>query len=112
MKNLFGPGSKKVYEKTVTEADFARFEAGLVHPVCSTFSLAQAAEWASRLFVLDMKDEDEEGIGTMLTINHRGAAFLNETIRFESVVKSLERNELICTYEAKVGDRLIAEGET
>jgi fluoroacetyl-CoA thioesterase len=112
MRNLFRPGDKKVFEKTVTEADFARFEAGLVHPVCATFSLAQAVEWASRLFVLEMKDADEEGIGTMLTINHRSPAFLHETIRIEATVKTLARNELICTYEARVGDRLIAEGET
>ena len=112
MKNLFRPGDKKVYEKIVTEADFARFESGLVHPVCATFSLAQAVEWASRLFVLEMKEDNEEGIGTMLTINHRSPAFLHETIRIEATVKTLERNELICMYQARVGDRLIAEGET
>ena len=112
MKNLFSPGDTKVYHKTVTEADFARFDAGLVHPVCSTFSLAQAIEWASRLFVLEMKEEGEEGIGTMLLINHRGPAFAGESITIEATVKTLERNELICTYQAKVGDRLVAEGET
>jgi fluoroacetyl-CoA thioesterase len=112
MKNLFSPGAKKVYQKTVTEADFARFETGLVHPVCSTFSLAQAIEWASRLFVLEMKDVDEEGIGTMLTIKHCSPAFPGEKVTIEATVKTLEHNELICTYEAKVGDRLIAEGET
>ena len=112
MKNLFRPGDIKVYEKTVTEADFAQFDVGLVHPVCATFSLAQAVEWASRLFVLEMKDEDEEGIGTMLTINHRGPAFLHETITIAAKVKTLERNELICTYEARVGEKLIADGET
>jgi predicted thioesterase len=112
MKKLFPPGTKKVYQKTVTEADFARFDAGLVHPVCSTFSLAQAIEWASRLFVLEMKDEDEEGIGTMLTINHCSPAFPGEIVTIEATVKTLERNELICTYQAKVGDRLVAEGET
>lgn len=112
MKNLFQPGDKKVFQKTVTEADFARFETGLVHPVCSTFSLAQAIEWSSRLFVLEMKDEDEEGIGTMLTINHCSPAFPGEEITIEATIKTQERNELICTYEVKVGDRLVAEGET
>lgn len=112
MKNLFGPGSKKTFQKIVSEADFAAFEAGLVHPVCSTFSLAQAVEWASRLFVLEMKDEDEEGIGTFLTIKHQSPAFLHETITIEATVKSLERHELICTFEAKVGNRIIATGET
>ena len=112
MKNCFKPGDKKLYHKKVSEADYAQFESGLVHPVCATFALAQAVEWASRLFVLEMKDADEEGIGTMLLINHAGPAFLNETIEIEAVVKTCERNELICTYEARVGERLIATGET
>jgi fluoroacetyl-CoA thioesterase len=112
MKDLFRPGDQKVYEKRVTENDFAQFEAGLVHAVCGTFALAQAAEWASRLFVLEMKDADEEGIGTMVLINHCGPAFSGETITITATVKSLDRNDLICTYEAKVGDRLVAIGET
>ncbi|MFC5270447.1 thioesterase family protein [Adhaeribacter terreus] len=112
MKNLFRPGDIKTYQKTVSEADFAQFETGLVHPVCATFSLAQAVEWASRLFVLEMKDEDEEGIGTLLTIEHKSPAFAGETITITATVKSLERNELICSYEAKVGERLVATGET
>lgn len=112
MKNLFKPGDSKNFEKTVTKADFAAFDTGLVHPVCATFSLAQAVEWASRLFVLEMKEDDEEGIGTMLSIFHKGPAFLGETISIKAVVKSLEKNELICTYIASVNNRLIAEGET
>ena len=112
MKNPFKPGDCKTFEKKVTEADFAQFDTGLVHPVCATFSLAQAVEWASRLFVLEMKDDDEEGIGTMLSIYHKSPAFSGETITIKAVVKSFERNELICTYSASVGDRLVAEGET
>lgn len=112
MKNPFQAGDKKIFEKTVKETDFAQFETGLVHAVCSTFSLAQAAEWASRLFVLEMKGADEEGIGTMLLINHKGPAFLNETITIEATIKTFERNELICSYLARVGNRLVATGET
>lgn len=112
MKNPFRPGDTKTFQKTITEADFARFETGLVHPVCATFSLAQAVEWASRLFVLEMKDEDEEGIGTRLTIEHQGPAFAGETLTITATVKTLERNELMCTYEANVGSRMVATGET
>ncbi len=112
MKNLFKPGDIKVFRKRITETDFARFETGLVHPVCATFSLAQYVEWASRLFVLEMKETDEEGIGTMLLINHLGPAFHSEELTVEAVVKSIERNELICTFEARVGERVVATGET
>ena len=112
MKHLFQPGATKVYVKHVTAADFARFEDGLVHAVCSTFSLAQAAEWAGRLFVLEMKEEDEEGIGTFLTINHRGPAFEGEEVVITATLKYHAGHEVICSYEAKVGERLVAEGET
>ena len=59
MNNPFQIGDTKVYQKLVTAADFAHFDDGLVHAVCSTFSLAQAAEWAGRLFVLEMRGSDE-----------------------------------------------------
>ena len=109
---MIKPGDIRTYTKTVTKADFAAFEDGLVHAVCSTFSLAQAAEWAGRLFVLDMKGEDEEGIGTSLTIKHKAPAFEGENIMITAVLHKYEAHEVICSYEARVGERLIAEGET
>ena len=112
MKNIFKIGDKKVYRKTVKPSDIAQFDSGAVHEVCSTFSLAQAAEWSSRLFVLEMKDDDEEGIGTMLTIEHKSPALVNDEIEITAFVKEINGNELICNYEAKVDSRLVAIGET
>jgi fluoroacetyl-CoA thioesterase len=112
MQNRFKPGDTKVFRKTVTESDFARFEAGLVHPVCSTFALAQAMEWAARLFVLEMKDEDEEGIGTMVQVEHHSPAFAGEELLLEASFASWERNELRCTVTVTVGERLVATGQT
>ncbi len=112
MNNPFQIGDTKVYQKLVTAADFARFDDGLVHAVCSTFSLAQAAEWAGRLFVLEMKEKDEEGIGTFLTINHKSPAFESETVTITATLKAVNGHEVICSYEARVRDRLVADGET
>ncbi|MBD1397592.1 hypothetical protein H9Q13_10475 [Pontibacter sp. JH31] len=112
MKHPFQTGDTKVYCKTVTAADFARFDDGLVHAVCSTFALAQAAEWAGRLFVLEMKEEDEEGIGTFLTINHKSPAFEGDIIEITATLQSQEGNNVICSFEARVGDRLVADGDT
>lgn len=106
------PGDTKVYTKLVKAEDFARFEDGLVHAVCSTFSLAQAAEWAGRLFVLELKEEDEEGIGTFLAISHKSPAFEGDEIQIAATLKSHEGHEVICSYVATVGGRLVAEGET
>jgi fluoroacetyl-CoA thioesterase len=96
----------------VTPADVAAFHGEVVHQVCATFSLARDVEWTTRQFVLDLRDDDEEGVGTFLSIDHKGPAFVGEEIVFEAWVESLERNELICAYKASVETRIIATGKT
>ena len=112
MKNIFKPGDQKSFKRTVAESDCAIFNGELLHRVCSTFALARDFEWSSRLFFLEMKEEDEEGVGTMLSIDHKKPAFVSEEILFTATVEKIERNELICSIEAKAGDRTIATGKT
>jgi fluoroacetyl-CoA thioesterase len=112
MKNLFKIGDTLQYRKVIATTDVAAFHGEMVHPVYATFALARDAEWTSRQFVLQMRDADEEGIGTELSIRHKGPAFEGEEIVFTATVRLLLGNELVCTYEAKVGSRLIATGET
>ena len=111
MKDIFKPGDVKVFEKVVAPEDTAAFAAGEVHPVYATFALARDAEWACRLFVIEMKEEDEEGIGTRITIDHLSPAMPGSRVRFTTVVKCISGNEIVCSYEASVGERLIARGE-
>ncbi len=112
MNNNFQVGDKKTHYKVVEEADFAVFDAGEVHEVCSTFALGREMEWASRLFVLEMKEGHEEGIGTMLEINHEGPAFEGERLELIAEVFELSGNELICGITVKVGERRVATGKT
>jgi fluoroacetyl-CoA thioesterase len=112
MKSLFKPGDQKQFSKTIDMSDIASFNDRVVHPVYATFSLARDAEWTTRQFVLDMKEEGEEGVGTFLTVEHKSPAFVGEQIIFTAWVDQLNGNELVCFYEAKVGDRLIALGKT
>ena len=109
--DLFKIGSQKTYSKLVEQADCASFNSSLVHPVYATFALGRDAEWACRLFVLDMKEDQEEGIGTFLNISHKSPALLGSKVEFTATVKSIQKNEIICNFIAKVGDRIIAEGE-
>lgn len=111
MRTIYQPGDKQYFERVVTSADTAAFESGEVHPVYATFAVARDAEWVCRLFVLDMKEADEEGIGTFVSVTHLSPALVGSTVAFEATVKSIEGNEIICTYKARVADRLIAEGE-
>jgi fluoroacetyl-CoA thioesterase len=112
MKNIFKKGDTKVYKKQVTESDVAAFHGITLHPVCSTFSMARDFEWSSRLFFIDMKEDDEEGVGTFLSIDHKSPAFVGEEVIFTATVEKIERNELICSIEARVANRLIALGKT
>jgi predicted thioesterase len=111
LKIPFAPGDQKTFERIIQTQDTATFDSGQVHPVYATFALARDIEWACRLFVLEMKEADEEGIGTSLAIQHLSPALVGETVSITATVKSIQKNEIICSYEARVEDRLIATGE-
>ncbi len=112
MKNLFKVGDKKVFKRLVEKEDVAKFESGEVHPFYATFALGRDAEWAGRLFVLEMLDEDEEGIGTFLTVKHVSPALVGQEVEITVEITELEGRKINCSFEAKVGERLIATGTT
>jgi fluoroacetyl-CoA thioesterase len=112
MKEIFKIGDRKIYTRTVTDADIAAFHGKVVHPVCSTFALARDMEWSSRLFVLEMKEEDEEGVGTFIHIEHQSPAFVNDELKFIATLVSVNTNEIVCDIEVLAGDRTIASGKT
>lgn len=112
MKNLIRKGDIKIYKKRVTEADTAKFESGKVHDLYATFALGRDAEWCTRLFVLDIKDDDEEGIGTFLEIDHISPALTGSEITITATLELIVDNKIECGFDVKVGDRLIAKGRT
>jgi len=112
MKNLFKVGDQKTYLKKVNPADMAAFHGQVVHKVCSTFALARDFEWTSRLFFIEMKEADEEGVGTHLSIDHFGPAFVGEEIIFTATVEEINGMNLTCRIEATTSGRLVAKGRT
>ena len=112
MKQRFKAGDIKEFRTIVQPADVASFQGALVHNVYSTFALARDAEWATRQFVLEMKDADEEGIGTYLEIEHKSPAFVGEEILVKGKFESLMGNALRCSFEVSVGSRVVATGWT
>ena len=108
----FQVGDRKKFERTVREEDTANFESGIVHEVYATFALTRDAEWSSRLFVLEMKEKHEEGIGTFVNVKHLAPALIGEKVLFEAMIDEIKGNEVNCSFQAKVGERLIAEGKT
>ena len=112
MINPFKTGDTKTFIHVVSEADTASFESGTVHAVYSTFALARDAEWSGRLFVLEMKEDDEEGIGTGVTVTHHSPALVHEEVEFTATLIEANKNEVVVDYTAKVKDRIIADGRT
>lgn len=112
MGTIVKVGDIRKHSFQVKEDHLATFETGPVHPVCSTFVLAREMEWASRLFILDICDSGEEGVGTMLHIDHKSPAFVGDNVVLEAKVLSFERNELMCEIMVVVGERVVALGKT
>ena len=112
MQLIFKPGDVKSHQFQVAQADIAQFHSEVVHPVCSTFALAREIEWSSRLFVLDMLEEGEEGIGTFLEIAHRSPALVGDTLIIVATVERIDINELMCLVEVTCAGRVIATGRT
>lgn len=112
MRTPFQPGATKTFRRLVEPADFAVLNGRLIHELLGTFALGRDMEWTSRLFVEDMLEPGEAGIGTRLEINHRGPAFAGETVEFTATYLGFEGGELLCQLEARVGVRLVATGRT
>ncbi|MBS1486451.1 MAG: hypothetical protein JST43_02585 [Bacteroidetes bacterium] len=112
MKHIFKTGDQKIFKKIISKEDCAIFNGELLHPVYATFALARDFEWSSRLFFLEMKDDDEEGVGTMLSITHQSPAFVGEEVTITATVEHIDGHELICSIQAKTRNRVIATGQT
>ncbi|MEY2708831.1 MAG: hypothetical protein RIQ91_1461 [Bacteroidota bacterium] len=110
MKLVCAVGDVRTITKVVTDADLATFETGNVHPFYATFALGRDVEWACRQFVLEMKEADEEGIGTFLNITHKSPALLGDTVEIKATLTELHGNTVNCSFEVLVSDRLVAEG--
>ncbi|MEZ4825647.1 MAG: hypothetical protein R3C61_05030 [Bacteroidia bacterium] len=111
MKNPFQPGDTQIYKTQVTDEKLARFETGLVHPVYSTFALGRDAEWTCRLFVLEMLEPGEEGVGSYLSISHLSPAPLHAKVRIVATLESVNGREVVCNYEVFWGEKKIATGK-
>jgi fluoroacetyl-CoA thioesterase len=110
VKNPFQPGDTKTFRTSVTADKLAEFESGIVHAVYGTFALGRDAEWACRLFVLDMKEDGEEGIGSFLSVEHVSPAPLGTAVEITATLEEINQNKVVCTYKVLAGDRLVAHG--
>lgn len=111
MRNPFSPGAEKVYRTQVTPEKVAQFHNKVVHPVYATFSVAQDAEWTCRLFVLDMLQANEEGIGTFVSVKHIASVPVGAEVEFKATLLWVRGNVIHCSWEGYWQEKCFAYGE-
>ena len=112
MKALFKQGDLKTHSMMVKIEDVAEFNGTEIHPVCATFTLAREIEYASRLFVIDMLEEGEEGIGTFLEIKHISPALVGEQLDLKASWEMQKGEDIFCEVEVKCGARIVSKAKT
>ncbi len=111
MKPGLQRGNKATVEVVVTEDMCPAFDGVVVHRVYSTWSLAHHMEIAARKVLAPHLEDDEEGIGTHLSIDHLSPTPVGKSVRVIAVATEVTKDKLVCEVEAFDGDRMIARGK-
>jgi predicted thioesterase len=114
MKPSLAVGNTAVVTITVTQDMCPAFDGIVVHRVYSTWSMAHHMELAARKVLAPHLDEDEEGIGSHLSIDHIGPTPVGETVRVTAEAVELGRSTLVCSvtaYHVRPDDeRIVGQG--
>ena len=114
MKPSLALGNTADVTITVTEAMCPAFDGIVVHRVYSTWSMAHHMELAARKVLAPHLDEDEEGIGSHLSVDHLAPTPVGETVRVMAEAVELGRSTLVCSVTAyhvrPDGERIVGRG--
>lgn len=111
MKPGFSPGIERQVQRVVTEDMCPAFDGVVVHRVYSTWSMVHHMELAARRVLADFLDDDEEGIGVRVAVDHKAPAPVGRTVTVRAVLREVRHRMAICRVTAWDGDRLLGEGE-
>lgn len=111
MKPGFEPGIVKSTDVVVTEDMCPAFDGVVVHRVYSTWSMVEHMELAARRVLVDYLDDDEEGVGAHVSVDHRSAAMVGTTVRVQAELTEVRRGRVVCEVSAWDGDRLLGIGK-
>jgi predicted thioesterase len=100
MKPSLRVGNTASVEIRVTEAMCPAFDDVVVHRVYSTWSMAHHMEFAARKVLAPHLDEDEEGIGSHLSIDHLAPTPLGHSVRLVATAVELGPTTLVCDVTA------------
>ena len=113
MKPGFAPGIVREISVTVTEDMCPAFDGVVVHRCYSTWSVAHHMELAARKVLAEFLDDDEEGIGSHVSIDHLAPCPVGRTVTVRAALTEIVRDQsirVICDVSAYDGDRLLARG--
>ena len=114
MKPTLQIGNSAEVVVTVTADMCPAFDSVVVHEVYSTWSMAHHMELAARKVLAPHLDEDEEGIGSHLSIDHVGPTPLGHQVRVVAEAVELGPSTLVCeviAYHVRPdGDRIVGRG--
>ena len=114
MKPSLQLGATAAVEIEVTDDMCPAFDGVIVHRVYSTWSMAHHMELAARKVLAPHLEEDEEGIGSHLSIDHLAPTPVGGRVRLTATAVELGPTTLVCEVTAhhvrSDGDRLVGRG--
>jgi predicted thioesterase len=96
MKPSLQIGSTAQITITVTEDMCPAFDGVVVHRVYSTWSMAHHMELAARKVLKDHLEDDEEGIGSHLSIDHLAPVPVGRRVRVTAEAVEIDPTTLVC----------------
>ena len=86
------------------------FDGVIVHRCYSTWSVAHHFELAARKVLVDFLEDDEEGVGAHVSVDHLAPCPVGRTVRICAKLIERSDNRVVCDVSAYDGDRLLARG--
>lgn len=113
MKPGFEPGVTRELVVEVTEEMCPSFDGVVVHRVYSTWSVAHHFELAARKVLVDYLDDEEEGVGSHVSVDHHAPCAVGRWVRVRATLVEVRRDHHVratCAVTAHDGGRLLADG--
>ncbi len=110
MKPTLRVGNRAQVTAEVTEDMCPAFDDVVVHRVYSTWSMAHHMELAARKVLAPHLDDDEEGIGSHLAIDHVAPTPVGHTVRVAARATEVDKRRVVCDVTAYDGDRVVGRG--
>ncbi len=110
MKPSLKVGNTAEVTALVTNGMCPAFDGLIVHRLYSTWSMAHHMELAARKVLTPHLDEDEEGIGSSLSIEHLAPTPVGHTVRVVAEAIEVDATTVVCALTAYDGDRIVGRG--